>query len=307
MKHQIGSFYTQRGFKLFEQSWRVQTSTCSVIIIHGYSEHSGRYAHVANFLAEQQCDVFAFDQYGYGRSEGERAFPDSFDHHAEDIAHFAKRVRQKTDKGKPVYLISHSMGALLSLYALETLFVPIDGIIAIGTATRAGVNMSRPVQAMFKVMAKVMPRYKLDGSSGGELSRDPAVAVRFAADPYTYKDGIPLRTGAEFGRVGPIVEERIGRVTMPILLMHGTADNIADHRASNYLYKHVESENKTLQLYDDCFHELLNEPEQDEVMGDIATWLNQCIAQHHADRASHHQNRKKSSTIVLDENIGKVG
>ncbi len=307
MEHKTGTFYAQNGFKLFEQSWRIAAPKASVIIVHGYSEYSGRYTHVAEFMAAHGYDAFAFDQYGYGRSEGARAFPDSFDDHAQDIAHFARRVRQQTDKKLPVYMIAHSMGALLSLHALETLLVPIDGIVTTGAATRVGGNVPKPMQEVFKLMAKIKPEYRLHGDGGGEISRDPAVSVRFAADPHTYKAGIPLRTATEFGRVGPLVEQNIGRITLPILFMHGTADNIAAYEASEYMHKQVGSADKTLKLYDGLFHEILNEPEQTIIMGDIVAWLDERVAQHKTRHASHHQKRTKKKPVVDDGNLGKVG
>lgn len=305
--YQTNTFFSQDGYKLFECAWRLAEPKASVVMVHGYSEHCGRYAHLAETLNEHGYDVFAFDQYGYGQSEGERAMPESFDVHARDITHMVKRVRQMTDKKRPVYLFAHSMGALCTLYALETAWLPVQGLVTSGVATRVGGNVPKPIQTVLKAVGKVASSVRLPTGPGGEVSRDPAVNVRFQADPYTYKGGVPLRVGMEFRRVGPYVETHIGRVTIPVNFMHGTADQIAAHQGSVYLYENVGSADKTLSLYPGMYHELVNEYEQDEVMADIVAWYDRQVETYQQARASHHQKRTKRKKAVTDDNPGKVG
>jgi alpha-beta hydrolase superfamily lysophospholipase len=69
------------------------------------------------------------------------------------------------------------------------------------------------------------------------------------------------------------VDSGIGTMSLPVLFMHGTADQLTPPEGSRDLYERVASPDKTLKLYDGLYHEILNEPERDEVIGDIAAWL----------------------------------
>jgi alpha-beta hydrolase superfamily lysophospholipase len=59
----------------------------------------------------------------------------------------------------------------------------------------------------------------------------------------------------------------------PLLIMHGTEDALTRPEGSEALYRRASSTDKTLKLYPGLFHEILNEPEKDEVLADIVTWL----------------------------------
>ena len=55
--------------------------------------------------------------------------------------------------------------------------------------------------------------------------------------------------------------------------MHGTEDALPSPAGSEALYRRAGSTDKTLKLYDGLYHEILNEPEKDVVLEDIASWL----------------------------------
>ena len=51
------------------------------------------------------------------------------------------------------------------------------------------------------------------------------------------------------------------------------ADALVDPSGAQMLYDRVRSEDKTLKIYEGLYHEVLNEPEREQVLGDIASWL----------------------------------
>ena len=62
-------------------------------------------------------------------------------------------------------------------------------------------------------------------------------------------------------------------IKLPVLIMHGTADNLSDPEGSRILFEGVGSEDKTLKLYEDFYHEIFNEPEREQVFADMDEWL----------------------------------
>jgi len=67
----------------------------------------------------------------------------------------------------------------------------------------------------------------------------------------------------------------MGRITLPILLLQGGADRIVDPAGARMFYDRAGSEDKTIKIYSDCYHELFNEPEHARVLDDVQTWLDE--------------------------------
>ena len=290
--HTTGHFYAKNGYKLFEQAWQIDEPRGAVIIVPGYSEHSGRYAHVAAGLNAAGYDAFGIDHHGFGQSEGKRGFVNALDPLAADLAHFAQRVRQKVDV--PLFILAHSMGGVITCRALQTEWVPVDGVVTSGVATRIGIGIPEPVKMILRQVGKVAPTMTLPTSNGGEISRDPSVSEAFANDPHTWKGGVMLGTAVAIGNGGRASERDAERITQPIYFLHGTADNIAHPAGSEYLFENVGSADKMLKFYDGLYHEILNEPEQDEVIADIVAWLDVRVERVNEGKKSHHKSRRST-------------
>jgi alpha-beta hydrolase superfamily lysophospholipase len=69
------------------------------------------------------------------------------------------------------------------------------------------------------------------------------------------------------------IGERMEALEVPLLIMHGTGDLLADPEGSRQLYDRSESGDKDLRLYEGLYHEILNEPEQAQVLADMVEWL----------------------------------
>ncbi|MEM9721062.1 MAG: alpha/beta hydrolase, partial [Bacteroidota bacterium] len=92
-----------------------------------------------------------------------------------------------------------------------------------------------------------------------------------------YHKGIPARTGAELLRLSQEIQDSIDRFSLPVLIMHGTADRVTNVEGSKLLYEKALSSDKTLKLYQGFFHEIMNEPEKEEVLGDIIGWIKERV------------------------------
>ena len=84
-----------------------------VLIVHGYAEHGGRYAHVADALSQLGAAVYAPDHIGHGHTDGERALIRDFEHVVDDLEQVS-RIAAKEQGDVPLVVVGHSMGGLLS-------------------------------------------------------------------------------------------------------------------------------------------------------------------------------------------------
>ncbi len=272
VRHAEGTFSAADGRLLFEQRWLPDGETrAQVAIVHGYAEHSGRYAHVGDALAQRGYAVHALDLRGHGRSDGDRAIVRSFDEYLADVRAFIALVRERAAR-RPLFLLGHSMGGTIATLALIVDHAQLDGVLLSGGVLTSS-GTPRIVGAIVGLLGRLFPRLPLIKLKAAHVSRDPEVVRRYEGDPLVYRGRIRAGLAAAMGRAVRRIERDASSITLPLLIMHGTEDQLASPEGSRVLHERIASADKTLKLYAGLHHEILNEPEQDQVIADIADWL----------------------------------
>lgn len=272
MKRSEGTFQGA-GLQLFERAWLPDGAPkAAVAIVHGYAEHSGRYEHVAERLVASGFAVYALDLRGHGRSEGRRVFIRSVDEHLADVDRFLSLVRERRP-ALPLFLLGHSMGGTVVASYLVTGERDLSGAILSAPAIRSQRGSSAIARAVLSILARLLPRLPVGQLDSAEISRDPQVVARYDADPLVYRGRMPVGTIAALVSAARMVLADTDKMTLPLLLMHGTLDTLADPEGSRQLHEEAATSDKTLKLYEGLYHEIFNEPEQDEVLGDLVEWL----------------------------------
>ena len=269
--HESGSFEGVHGTKLFEQSWHPGGKTRAVIVIHhGLKSHSEHYADFARRAASIGYAVYAYDMRGHGRSEGPRATLDDFEDLTADLQTFMDRVKTR-EPAAPVFLMGHSVGgAVVTLYTEERK-PKLAGLIVLAPAIR--IDSPPIVAAAAPLSALLGPNFKALDVPNGIFSRDPAVVAEMNADPLIYQPPGPARS---IGGLVAAIEKiwaHVDDIDVPLLGLHGTADKATDPRGTIELVKRVHSSDKKLILYKGLYHDLLHEPEHEQVLGDVFAWL----------------------------------
>ena len=272
--HSTGTYESDDGLRLFEQEWSPEgTPKAGVVIVHGYGEHTGRYVHVAEELTQNGYAVSTFDLRGHGRSQGDpRTFVRSFDEHLDDLERFLSRVRER-HSGRPLFLFGHSMGGTIATLFAIARQPEIRGLLLSGASLKLSDNYSPSMITLAKIISLVLPKLRLIKLDASAVSRDAEVVREYVTDPLVYHGGIPARTGAEMNRAMERIRQRMETLEVPLLIMHGTCDLLADPEGSRQLYDRAESDDKDLRLYEGLYHEILNEPEKTQVLADMVEWL----------------------------------
>jgi alpha-beta hydrolase superfamily lysophospholipase len=263
-----GSMRGSGGGALHTCSWTPSGSPVGVVVVaHGLAEHSARYDWFATRLALQGYVVHALDHRGHGRSEGRRADIGAFDDIVRDVGALFDRAAESSPS-LPHFLLGHSMG----------------GAIAFDWALRhpgrlAGLLLSAPLLALdpatpgwrialIRLLARVAPGLGAVTLPSDTLSRDPAVVRAYDADPLVFRGAIPARTVAElFTHVGGFAQ-RAPQLRAPVIVLHGTGDRLVQPVVAA-----LGSTDRTSKLYEGLYHEILNEPEREQVCDDILRWL----------------------------------
>ena len=259
------------GVSLYEQHWMPMGAKASVVIVHGIGEHSGRYKHVADFLAEHGYAVQAYDQRGHGKT-GNDLHVNSIEEFWADLD-FMRNCASERLPGKPVFLYGHSMGGCIVASFAISQQPSVAGLILSSALLKTPDNISPLLISVSALLSKIAPRLKTIKLSSVAISQDPDVVAAYEADPLVYHAAIPARIGAELNRAVALIQANMEAITLPLLIWHGTADALTDIAGSQQLYERAQSADKTLKLYEGGFHEMHNEFNQDEVLHDLLAWL----------------------------------
>jgi acylglycerol lipase len=273
--HVDGRRQIASGRSAYWQAWLpLDNVRAVVVIVHGLHEHSARYAHVGARLSEAGFAAYAADHRGHGRSDGRRANIERMTLIVGDLGYFV-RFAAEHHPGVPVFMVGHSLGGLIALqYATEP-DIPLKGLVLSGPLVAVTVG-SALLRRLSGVLSAVVPNLGVAAVDVQEkISRDPEVIRSYRQDPLIYLGKVKARTGAEILATTLSLPERLPRLSVPLLLLHGTDDLICIPAGSTMVHDRVSSPDKTLRRYQDLYHEVFNEPERDEVLTDLIRWLEQ--------------------------------
>jgi alpha-beta hydrolase superfamily lysophospholipase len=270
----MGFFRTRDNLSLFCHTLPTASSRASVVFLHGVGEHIGRYEAAFQSFANQGYSCSGFDQRGFGRSEGERGYINSFAEYADDLARFIAEIVNK-DAAKPVFLFGHSMGTIVILaYALQYPSA-IRGLIISSCPLKLKSWFANFGGFFAPSLSAIAPRLKIPNLiDANELTDDPAIIKNFKHDPYIVKS-VSINWLLEFKLARENILLNANRILLPILICHGGEDRIADVAGAKLLYEKLGSNDKSLRVFDGLKHELLNHRpnERAQVLKQVFEWL----------------------------------
>lgn len=281
-----GTFVGANGLSLYYQVWRPARALSGVVVlVHGLGEHSSRYAAIAADFTQAGYAVYAFDNQGHGRSEGQRGHIESWQDYRENLRAFLQLVRQRQPQ-TPLFLMGHSLGGLIVLdYVLRYADAPeveqLRGLIVSAPPIRP-VGVAKPYRvAIARLLSGLFPRLALKvGIDTSGLTRNPKVNRAAAADPLVHPYAT-LRWGSETLKTIAWVKQHIATLSLPMLLIHGEADPIICPEGSREIFQQIQLTDKSLRLYPGAYHEPHNDLDGQQVINDLLSWL-----ERHLDKSS---------------------
>jgi alpha-beta hydrolase superfamily lysophospholipase len=174
---------------------------------------------------------------------------------------------------RPLFLLGHSMGGTTVTLLLLARRPVVAGAILSGAVLTPGKDVSPATIRLAKLLGRFVPGLPLQRVNSAAVSRDPAVVAAYDADPLNSHGGTQAGMGRSFLQAIERSAARLEELEVPLLVLHGGADALSDVAGSRALHARARSRDKTLRVYDGLYHEILNEPEQGQVLADIVAWL----------------------------------
>ena len=253
--------------RIYVTQWSTETPPFVVVLAHGYGEHAGRYEHVAAMLTGLGATVYAPDHLGHGRSAGERALVTDIEPIVSDLHAVADRARLD-NPALPLVLIGHSMGGLIATRFAQRYGDELAALVLSGPLV--GGN------PMFAVLLEMetIPDIPIDPAI---LSRDPAVGAAYADDPLVYHGPLLKTTLRAFADSVALVAESGTLGDIPTLWIHGSADFLVPYDVTAAAMERISGTAMRHTAYEEAAHEVFNETNRDEVLGEVAAFLREVL------------------------------
>jgi acylglycerol lipase len=249
--------------------WEVDDPRAQMIIVHGVSEHLGRWGHVAEFFAGRGIAVMAYDHRGHGCSAGDRIHVDDFEHFVLDLGVVIDAAR--TDL--PLIVYGHSLGGLITAAYAEGEGTQPDLYVLSAPALDA--NAPQALRTAATVIGRFLPKVRMPTPvDGSQLSRDESVGEAYLSDPLVVLAGT-ARFGSEVLAAMNRTRSNVLSIEVPTLVIHGGDDELVPPAASAPLAAAGAVERR---VFPGLRHEMHNEPEAADVLGFVASWLDDHLA-----------------------------
>lgn len=259
------------GLKLFTHSHEVEKPVGGVVILHGYCEHSLRYPHVVEALNKADLNAYLLDHRGHGRSEGPRAAVLRFEEYLEDLDIFLRRVREQYQG--PLFLLGHSMGGLIAAtYALRRK-PQLAGVVL--SSPYLGLKIPLPLYKALagRLISRLLPQANITSElSPSLLTHDQAIVADYISDPDVPKIA-NTRWFTEAAAAQAYCMAQAHTLGMPLLLMHGGDDRIADPDQSRRFVSRVNRPDAKIVILDGLYHEIFNEIGREAVIKSAVDWI----------------------------------
>lgn len=265
-----------------------KSSRANIVLIHGYAEHHRRSDRFVHTLLESGFSVYRFDLRGHGFSSGPRALvTDSFEAIMQDLDYIMRervplQMDTKGEEGKKTFVFAHSMGGLIALkFGVDRGWhnVGVSGVVFSGPLIQLPEEPSALLEAVARLLNRVVPAAPVQRPLPPQhMSRDVESQRDYLDDPLIYKGSTKVAMGVSFINAIRHNAERYSLFTTPFLALHGEADKITSPQGTKAFYEAAGSEDKTLKILPGLFHEILHEPEHEQVTADVVQWINERLS-----------------------------
>ncbi len=241
-------------------------------LLHGYADHSGRYAHVMDDFAERGITTIAIDLRGHGRSLGDRGYCDKFEEFLDDAAELAA-LTTKQAAGLPQFMLGHSFGGLVS--AASALETPrsLRGVLLSSPYFGLALKVPKVKILAGQLASRIYPHFAIpSGLTGADVTRHAERAAAYDADPL----GFNIAKARWFTETLVAQERTIAqapRLKLPLYVSFGTVDKVAQITDAKRFFNAAGGSDKTWDERKGAYHEPLSDPDWADVADVMAKWI----------------------------------
>jgi len=264
--------WKQDGIDIYAESHLPDGGPGAVLcIVHGQSDHSGRFQEMAKYFNGQGIAVYAADLAGHGRSGGKRGHILHFEDYLKTVDALIAKAREAFPQ-VPLFVYGQSMGGNIILHHAANNSGTVKAYIASSPWIRLAFDPPAWKVTLGKWMRSIYPSLSQPtGLNAAHLSHDTSVVQAYTNDPLVHGK-ITASAFFETLQAGLHIPNIANKIKTPILLLHGTGDMITSHAATSALAA-AHPGIMIYQAFEGGYHELHNEPEKLSVYTTILDFL----------------------------------
>lgn len=272
----LTEFTAGQGVRRRVHVWQPDAPRAVILAIHGGMAHGGDYVTPALYFRQYGIATVAYDLCGH--QDARRVDIPGFDTFLDDSLLFLQWVKQQYP-GLPIYVMGHSMGALIATHLGLGHFAgeaAIKGYILSSPYYVNAIKVSPLLLALAGVLEALAPRMKVPLESlTDQLTHDSVITARHHDDE---RDGIrateiTVRFGNALTKAQHGLAARMPSWKAPLFAVVAGADQLADADAAEAMLKSVPASLLTYQRYPQNFHENFNELNREQIFADILNWM----------------------------------
>ena len=274
MQYEETKYIGYDGTDMFMALWKPDDDKprALLVVIHGLGSHAGDFRNLGEYFANRGLAVFIPDLRGFGHYTGSKGHVMRFDEYTEDVQNLIMQVKDRY-LNKIAFLFGSSLGGVVAIRYAKTYPNEIDGLVLHCPAVSQTLGIRRTTIIAGKLLSLLnVKRYSSSGIIFENASRNPSVVREHETDPLRVNEVTP-RFGIEALKASDDAFASASLITLPVLLQQAGADKLVNPEKSKEFYDNLSSEDKTWKLYDGLYHEIHMEPERDQVLSDMAEWL----------------------------------
>lgn len=269
-------FKSWDGTKIFYRFYPVRGARHTVILLHGYGEHSGRYKKFPESMRGLPAQFAVMDFRGMGRSEGKRGDIDSFADYFGDVTAFAGHLRTKHSIPEKFILFGHSLGGLVAVHWAMKNPGPVKLLIL--SAPLLGLPFSGLLRFLNRTVFFFAPRFFYKNPvRSGNLSHDPAEIAVYRKDPLIIRSISAHLVGEITRSIESLRKRPILSVPFPVHVLFAGEERIVDLKASRRFFDRLVTPRKERTVFEGFFHEIFNERDQQRVFNVLKTIIEDCV------------------------------
>lgn len=279
-----GYFINSRNMNLYYQKFFSPNKKIigKVFYLHGYASNNAYWStEICKKMAKNGYCVYTLDYEGHGKSDGLWVYISDFSLIENDVSDFIIQIINKEYCDLKTFLIGDSMGGAVAINVMKKQKNLSSGCILIAPMIKISENAkpSKYIHNFLIYLCDYIPTFPiLPNNNVPESGFHPLVSRRVIySNPLIYDQKPRLKTALELYKVSCEIEENLDKIDFPYIVIHGLQDKLTDCSHSKFLYNSSKSKDKTIKIYDEGYHCLLDGPFKDLVYDDILVWLNNRI------------------------------
>lgn len=275
-RSETGYLSPAAGHRLYWQSHCGEAPRAQLLLVHGIGEHSGRYHDIIPHFLELGLNVFAYDQYGHGNSDGERGTLDCPERLVEDLRFICQEVRRRAPD-LPLILFGHSMGgAVVADYLVQYQGSAAAPDYAVLSSPALKTHMSLLSKLGSGLMQNLAPQTVIRHNLSMKVSHRPEINAQLKNDPLCHKKISGSLSGFIL-QAGEKARAAAAQWQIPTLLLYAGADLLVDARGSAQF---AQDSPACVQAhcFEGYYHEIFHESDPRPVYRRLREWLDAQLA-----------------------------